>query len=132
MAVHSKFVRCVLFIVNLFPCLVNNANWKDRYAGLSGPGSFRGGLRGGPRGGFRGGLRGGFRGGARGGLSGNGEGRAFNSEIYADYSGPDQQSAGAGGGGSAYSGGFGGGNGFGPSFDAEPSQQIMVRNVSRF
>ncbi|KAI0918355.1 hypothetical protein AcV5_002362 [Taiwanofungus camphoratus] len=99
---------------------------EDRYAGLSGPGAFRGGLRGGLRGlrgGFRGGLRGGFRGGYAG--AGAGAGRDFSSEnLYADYSGPDQQGTGlrmdAYGGG-----GFGGYNGFEP----EPSQQIMVRNL---
>ncbi|TFK48928.1 RNA-binding domain-containing protein [Heliocybe sulcata] len=109
----------------------------DRYAGLSGPGTFRGGFRGGPRGGggFRGGLRGGgFRGGFRGGFQGGGAGagRDFSQDLYADYSGPDQQV----GGGlrmDNYGGGFGnqgfGGAAAAPFPDAEPSQQIMVRNL---
>ncbi|EIW78302.1 RNA-binding domain-containing protein [Coniophora puteana RWD-64-598 SS2] len=128
---------------------------EDRFAGLSGPGAFRGGgLRGGLgggrglRGGFRGGLRGGFRGGFGGGGGGGGGagGRDFsNSDIYADYSGPDQGGAGgarmdgysAGAGGGA-GGGGGGGGGFAaggfsgppaPAFDLAPSQQIMVRNL---
>ncbi|PAV15283.1 RNA-binding domain-containing [Pyrrhoderma noxium] len=76
---------------------------EDRYAGLSGSGSFRGGFRGGPRG-FRGGLRGaGFRGGHRDAPGGSGS--AFHG-----------------------SGGYGGGN-YGGNYDAEPSQQIMVRNL---
>ncbi|OCH89276.1 RNA-binding domain-containing protein [Obba rivulosa] len=97
---------------------------EDRYAGLSGPGAgtFRGGLRG-LRGGVRGGVRGGLRG-FRGGYPGA-SGRDFSSqELYADYSGPDQQ-----GGGmriDAYGGGFGGAYG---GFEPEPSQQIMVRNL---
>jgi len=111
---------------------------EDRYAGLSGPGGFRGGFRGAPRGGFGGrGLRGGgFRGGFRGGYGGQaGAGRDFsNQDIYADYSGPDQ---GAGGGlrmdnygaGAGY-GGSVGGFPSGPAYaEAEPSQQIMVRNL---
>ncbi|KAF5392555.1 hypothetical protein D9757_002170 [Collybiopsis confluens] len=105
---------------------------EDRFAGLSGPG--RGGFRGGLRGGFRGGLRGGFRGGMRGGFGG--PGRDFsNRDLYADYSGPDQQGPGMrmdgyGGGGG---GGFGGGGGIGFQgggyVEPEPSQQIMVRNL---
>lgn len=104
-----------------------------------GPGGFRGGFRGAPRGLGRG-LRGGFRGGAfRGGFGAQAGGRDFsNQDIYADYSGPDQQAApggaglrmdGYGGTGHGYGGGVGGG-GYGAGFaDAEPSQQIMVRNV---
>ncbi|PCH35003.1 RNA-binding domain-containing protein [Wolfiporia cocos MD-104 SS10] len=96
---------------------------EDRFAGLSGPGAFRGGLRGGLRG-LRGGLRGGYRGGIRGGYAGA-AGRDFSSEnLYADYSGPDQSGGGLrmdGYGGGAY-GGYGG-------FEPEPSQQIMVRNL---
>ncbi|KIJ95074.1 hypothetical protein K443DRAFT_134539 [Laccaria amethystina LaAM-08-1] len=116
---------------------------EDRYAGLSGSGGFRGAPRGlgrGLRGGFRGGLRGGFRGGYAGG--GGGSGRDFsNQDIYADYSGPDQSAAapvagagmrmdayGAGGHGGGY-GGPAGGYGGGAYADAEPSQQIMVRNL---
>ncbi|KAJ6450737.1 hypothetical protein DFH09DRAFT_1016269 [Mycena vulgaris] len=126
---------------------------EDRYAGLSGPGGFRGGARGGLRGlgGRGGGLRGlrggGFRGG--GGYAGAG-GRDFsNQDLYADYSGPDQGGAGAaygggGGGFGAHGGGGGGGGGFGghgggghggPAVggagyvEPEPSQQIMVRNL---
>lgn len=101
---------------------------EDRYAGLSGPGSYRGGLRGGLRG-SRGGFRGGgFRGGLRGGgfPAQAGVGRDFSEQsLYADYSGPDQQGAtgglrmdGYGGYGAAY-----------PGYDLEPSQQIMVRNL---
>lgn len=117
---------------------------EDRFAGLSGPGSFRGGggFRGGLRGLRGGGLRGGgFRGGFRGGFSGQagGAGRDFsNQDLYADYSGPDQQAAtptGPGGlrmDGHGYNaGGFGAGGGFGGAAYAEPepSQQIMVRNL---
>ncbi|KAG5636045.1 hypothetical protein H0H81_009269 [Sphagnurus paluster] len=111
---------------------------EDRYAGLSGPGAFRGGFRGAPRGlggrGLRGGLRGGgFRGGFGGGHGG--AGRDFsNQDLYADYSGPDQGAApGAmrmdnyGGGG--YGGNVGGYQGAGAFVEAEPSQQIMVRNL---
>ncbi|KAI1785974.1 RNA-binding domain-containing protein [Ganoderma leucocontextum] len=115
---------------------------EDRYAGLSGPGSHRGsyrGLRGGPRGGA--GLRGGFRGGYRGGFAGGvpgvgGGGRDFSSQdLYADYSGPDQQGnmrMAPYGDGSAYGGaaGYGaGGAGGAAPFEPEPSQQIMVRNL---
>ncbi|KAI5118546.1 hypothetical protein M0805_008486 [Coniferiporia weirii] len=98
---------------------------EDRYAGLSGPGGSRGGFRGGLRGGFRGGLRGGgFRGGFRGGFaSGGGEGRAFNQDLYADYSGPDQQGSTPAGVFPTFA------SGGGPGYDAEPSQQIMVRNL---
>lgn len=125
------------------PILTSVSPIQDRYAGLSGAGSFRGG-------GFRGGLRGlrgsgglrggGFRGGFRGGFAGGAaaEGRAFNQDLYADYSGPDQQS-GSGLRMDSYPTGpaFGGGGGFAaaggsaPSgYEPEPSQQIMVRNVS--
>ncbi|KAF9652568.1 RNA-binding domain-containing protein [Thelephora ganbajun] len=111
---------------------------EDRYAGLSGPGTFRGGLRGGLRGFRGGGLRGGFRGGLRGGFQGQGAGRDFSQDLYADYSGPDQQQAGGlrmdgysgpPSGPAAQYGGGGGGGGYGGGFDAEPSQQIMVRNL---
>ncbi|KAI0718666.1 hypothetical protein C8T65DRAFT_803566 [Cerioporus squamosus] len=113
---------------------------EDRYAGLTGPGSYRGGMRGGLRGvrgsGFRGGMRGGggFRGGfAGGGGGGHGaaSGRDFSSQdLYADYSGPDQPGnmRGLGGGGYADAS-FGGGAGGYGGFEAEPSQQIMVRNL---
>lgn len=84
------------------------------------------------RGGFRGGLRG-----FRGGYAQAAGGRDFsNQELYADYNGPEQQGAaygsgagGGGGGGSTYSGS---GGGYNPSSfpEGEPSQQIMVRNVS--
>jgi len=118
---------------------------EDRYAGLSGPGGFRGsGFRGGSRGaggpgrGFRGGLRGGFRGGFA--AQAGGAGRDFsNQDLYADYSGPDQQAApgglrmdGYGGGGftatapAAYGGSGGPGAGYA---EPDPSQQIMVRNL---
>ncbi|KAF7789687.1 hypothetical protein EIP86_000633 [Pleurotus ostreatoroseus] len=96
---------------------------EDRYAGLSGPGSFRGGLRG-LRGGFRGAGRGSFRGGFRGGYAGGGApGRDFSQDLYADYNGPDQGAAMGGYAGGQY------GAGYGAGFDAEPSQQIMVRNL---
>ena len=111
---------------------------EDRYAGLTGPGGFRGsGFRGGPRGfggrGLRGGFRGGFRGGAFAAQAG---GRDFsNQDIYADYSGPEQPTA-SGGlrmdayGGHGGGGGYGAGGGYGGGgYDAEPSQQIMVRNL---
>jgi len=111
---------------------------EDRYAGLSGSrGSFpRGGLRGGFRGGLRGAPfgRGGF---GRGGFQGGG-GRDFsNQDLYADYNGPDQPGQGAySGGGGGFGGqnqsfgGGGGSGGIGHGFpDAEPSQQIMVRNL---
>lgn len=116
---------------------------QDRFAGLSGPGSFRGGGPGGLRGGLRG-LRGGFRGGGfRGGFRGGfasqaGAGRDFSTDLYADYPGPDQSAATPTGPGGlrmdAYSGGgggYGGAAGFGGAAYAEPepSQQIMVRNV---
>ncbi|RDX51727.1 RNA-binding domain-containing protein [Polyporus arcularius HHB13444] len=117
---------------------------EDRYAGLTGPGSYRGGVRGGIRGvrgsGFRGGLRGGsgFRGGFAGGGGGGGHGpasgRDFSSQdLYADYSGPDQPGnlrGIGGGGGSAYADApYGGAAGAYGGFEAEPSQQIMVRNL---
>ncbi|KIO21823.1 hypothetical protein M407DRAFT_217544 [Tulasnella calospora MUT 4182] len=132
---------------------------EDRYAGLSGPSfrGGRGGLRGGfiggygGRGSFRGGFRGSFRGGyggspaaaaavaasAAGNGGGNEGGRGFSSDIYADYIPPDQQMSNGGGpggysSGPAYGGapshGYGGG-GRRMHFNAEPSQQIMVRNL---
>lgn len=108
---------------------------EDRYAGLSGPGGFRGGFRGGLRG-LRGGARGstfGARGGfARGGFAAGG--RNFSDQdLYKDYSGPDQQ---AGGYSATYDGAYTGagaggyGSGYGAGgFESEPSQQIMVRNL---
>jgi len=111
---------------------------QDRYAGLTGSMPFRGGLRGAPRGHGRGGFRGGgFRGGFRGGLAQAGGGRDFsNQELYADYNGPDQQSAyggsagySAGGGGGTGGGGGSGGYNSGSYAEGQPSQQIMVRNV---
>lgn len=109
---------------------------QDRYAGLSG-GRGRGRGRGGDRG-FRGG-RGGF--GGRGG-GGGGYGGVSNADLYADYSGPDQQMGtrtdenGAGfvsgsnrGSAPGAAPGVGGG-GYGGAMP-DPSQQIMVRNVSR-
>lgn len=112
---------------------------EDRYAGLTGPGSYRGGSRGGPRGGLRGGLRGGgFRGGFRGGFGGAAGGRDFSSQdLYADYSGPDSQGGlrlGAYSDTGAYTASgatapYGAAAGA-AAFEPEPSQQIMVRNVS--
>jgi len=101
---------------------------------LSGPGGHRGGFRGGLRG-FRGGLRGSLSGG-RGGYGRGGHapgGRIFSDQdLYKDYPGPDQQAVGYGG---TYDRGFTGGYNDGYSaggYEAEPSQQIMVRNVSQF
>lgn len=82
-------------------------------------------------------MRGGLRG-FRGGFSGGGAaGRDFSQDLYADYSGPDQPAAAAAaaGGGlrmDGYGAGYGGAGGaYGtPAYNAEPSQQIMVRNVS--
>ena len=102
---------------------------------MSGPGGYRGGFRGGLRG-----LRGGLRGSSYGGRGGYGRGGGYatggrdisDQDLYKDYPGPDQQAGGYGGG--TYETGFGGGYGgsFGSaSFDSEPSQQIMVRNVSK-
>ena len=108
---------------------------------MSGPGGYRGGFRGGLRG-FRGG--GGLRGSPHGGRGGYGRGgggyaaggRNFSDQdLYKDYSGPDQQASGYGGtydGG--FAGGYSGGAGYGAAagYESEPSQQIMVRNVSKF
>jgi hypothetical protein len=114
---------------------------QDRYAGLSGPGGYRGGLRGGLRG-LRGAGRGGGFGGRGGYPRGGGggyaaAGRQFSDQdLYKDYSGPDQQAggfaaAGYEGAGYAGAGSYGAGGGYGVGgFEAEPSQQIMVRNVS--
>ena len=104
---------------------------EDRYAGLTGPGSYRGGIRGGMRGLRGGGFRGGMRGGFRGGFGGGAAGRDFSSQdLYADYSGPDQQARMSGmGGGYGGDAAYGGAGAY-AGFDAEPSQQIMVRNVS--
>lgn len=96
---------------------------QDRFAGLTGPGSYRGGLRGAPRGGGRGGR--GFRG--RGGFGGGGEGRSFDQNLYADYPGPDQQSSSGGGTREGYQSSSGG---YGAGYDAPPSKQIMAGNVS--
>jgi hypothetical protein len=127
--VHSKSER---FVVTFCLTSFQADAAQDRYAGLSGPGGFRGGFRGGPRGGPRGlrGLRGGYRGGY---ASQAGAGRDFsNQDLYADYSGPDQQAApsalrmdypaySAAPPTAPY-----GGAGY---VEPEPSQQIMVRNV---
>ncbi|PIL23178.1 hypothetical protein GSI_14487 [Ganoderma sinense ZZ0214-1] len=111
---------------------------EDRYAGLSGPGSYRGsvrGLRGGFRGssGLRGGYRGGYRGGFAGGVAAGGGGRDFSTQdLYADYSGPDSQGnvrMGGYGDSSAYGGASAYGAAGGGGFEPEPSQQIMVRNL---
>jgi hypothetical protein len=101
---------------------------------LSGPGGHRGSLRGGLRG-FRGGLRGSLYGGrgsyGRGGYAAGG--RNFSDhDLYKDYSGPEQQASGYSGTyDGAYTGGYSGNYGAG-GYEAEPSQQIMVRNVSQF
>jgi len=102
---------------------------------LSGPGGYRGGFRGGLRG-----LRGGLRGSSYGGRGGYGRGgyatggRNFSDQdLYKDYSGPEQQAGGYGGTyeGGGYGGGYSGSYGAG-GYDSEPSQQIMVRNVSSY
>src|ERR1700722_1980469 len=122
----------------------SNAPLQDRYAGLSGPGGFRGGFRGssrgfgGARGGFRGGMRGGgYRGGGGGGYAAQaGAGRDFsNQDLYADYSGPDQQAAPSGlrmdspGFNATGHASYPAGPGAAGYTEPEPSQQIMVRNV---
>ena len=98
---------------------------------MSGPGGYRGSFRGGLRG-FRGGLRGASYSGrgshGRGGYAPGG--RNFSDQdLYKDYSGPDQQAGGYTGAYDGYSGGFGISYGAG-AYESEPSQQIMVRNVS--
>ncbi|KAH8919561.1 RNA-binding domain-containing protein [Atractiella rhizophila] len=79
-----------------------------------------------PRGGFGG--RGGFRG--RGGFGG-GPGRFNAQDVYADYTGPDQnvggQSDGGGFGGGPFGGGFGGPKR--PFQPPAPSTQIFVKNL---
>lgn len=84
-------------------------------------------------------MGGGFRGGMGGGgmgHHGHGGGRDFNTDLYADYSGPDQAAAtgiptGPGALRMDHGGGFGAGGYGAAGFPvAEPSQQIMVRNVS--
>jgi hypothetical protein len=140
-------LRSERFVLCSFHLNSTSSMSQDRFAGLGGLGGFRGG-----GGGFRGGLRGfgggrgfrggGFRGGFRGGFAGQaGAGRDFsNQDLYADYSGPDQQAAPGGGlrmdsyGGGGYAGhgghgGHGGGYGGNSYTEPEPSQQIMVRNV---
>ncbi|KAJ7785340.1 hypothetical protein DFH07DRAFT_976156 [Mycena maculata] len=128
--------------------MFHNTDWygrtlevrEDRYAGLSGPGAFRGGLRG-VRGGLGRGLRGGglrgggLRGGFRGGYAGSSAARDFsNQDLYADYVGPEQGGAyGGAGGGFGNGGGHAGGVFATPGgagyVEPEPSQQIMVRNL---
>ena len=122
--------------------LDSNIFIQDRYAGLSGPGGYRGGFRGGLRG-LRGAGRGGAGFGGRGGYGRGGGGgyaaggRNFSDQdLYKDYVGPEQQAGGytaAGYNGGEYpgAGGYtGGGYGVGGGYESEPSQQIMVRNVS--
>lgn len=113
------------------PRALLNVISQDRFAGLSGARG-RGGIRGGLRG-LRGGL--GRGGGLRGGYGG-GAGRDFsNQDLYADYSGPDQQTGGAmrvdGYAGSYNGNGYAGGVAAtaAVAYNLEPSQQIMVRNV---
>lgn len=81
---------------------------------------FRGGFNAGGGPGFRGGFRGGFGGGGMGlgrggfqGHQGGPAGRDFNNDVYADYNG-----------------GAGAANGGMQVDQAEPNQQIYVRNVS--
>lgn len=83
----------------------------------------RGGLRGSPYGGRGSYGRGGYTPGGR---------NFSDQDLYKDYSGPDPQAGGYSGtyeGG--YTAGYGGGFGTG-GYESEPSQQIMVRNVSDF
>ena len=86
-------------------------------------------------------MRGGSRGSAFGGRGGytrggyHAGGRTFSDEdLYQDYPGPDQQVGGYRAGfEGTYPGtaGYGGNYGAaGGGFEAEPGQQIMVRNVS--
>jgi hypothetical protein len=104
---------------------------EDRYAGLHGSrgrgGPPRGGMgMGGRGGGFRGRVGAYERGGGRFG-GGGGAGRDWQAgNLYKDYTGPDGRGDGGGGvyGGPAYGGR--------PPINLEPSQQIMVRNVSIF
>lgn len=106
---------------------------------MSGPGGYRGGFRGGLRG-LRGGGRGGGGFGGRGGYPRGGGGYApgravSDQDLYKDYIGPDPQAGYAapgyeGGGGYSGAGGYPGGYGVGGGYESEPSQQIMVRNVS--
>jgi hypothetical protein len=69
------------------------------------------------------------------GHHGHGGGRDFNTDLYADYSGPDQAAAtgiptGPGALRMDHGGAFGAGGYGGAGFPvAEPSQQIMVRNL---
>lgn len=70
---------------------------------------------------------------------GGGEGRSFNDDMYAPYEGPDGATRSASGGGGGGGSGFGGAASSGaPVYGGaareyptgDPSQQIMVRNVS--
>lgn len=104
---------------------------EDRYAGLTGPGTYRGRTlppRGFSRGhmGGRGFGRGGY---SRGGMGG-GDGRQFSNDIYADYNGPNGS-----GGGYSHAGVPTGPQGYNaPPYGAgfpggDPNNQIMVRNL---
>ena len=142
-AISASFLLFLgLPLLSFYPSgMYNGFDWygrtlevrEDRFAGLTGPGSYRGGIRGGLRG-ARGSYRAsGVRGGFRGGYAGGPGGRDFSQDLYADYSGPDQQGGMRMGGGYGGDGAYGGaayGGGGGGGFEAEPSQQIMVRNVS--
>ncbi|KAJ3924847.1 MAG: hypothetical protein NXY57DRAFT_968909 [Lentinula lateritia] len=94
---------------------------EDHFAGLTGAacGGFYGGLCGGLCGGFRDGMRGGFGGGPSHHFS--------NSELYTDYSGPNQHVLGSRM--DNYGGGFGASMGYRGYTEPEPSQQIMVCNL---
>ena len=98
---------------------------------MSGPGGYRGGFRGGLRG-LRGGLRGSPHGGRGGGYGRGGYpagGRIFSDEeLYQPYGGPDQQ---AGIHSGTYDPGYPGYGYSAGGYEAEPNQQIMVRNVSQ-
>lgn len=95
-----------------------------------------GGFRGGFQGGFQGGPAGGF-GNHMGGMMGGGGrgGRNFTQDLYADYNGPDASGGVGAVGGDGYGAdgmAMGGGVVGAPAavVSAEPSTQIMVRNVS--
>lgn len=85
----------------------------------------RGGFAPGMRGGFAPGFRGGFGGGMGGGMMAGG--RTFTNDLYADYSGPEAEGAPKD---EEMAGAIDPmGSGLMPE-PAEPSAQILVRNVS--
>ena len=100
-------------------CRIVRIRWFPRR--IAGPPGVRGGLRGSPYGG-----RGGY---GRGGYVASGR-NTSDQDLYKDYSGPDQQAGGYAGTYDGYAGGFGGGYGA-AGYESEPSQQIIVRDVSQ-